>query len=501
MPFVTGTADTPTKLLKAMNDHLVANGWTKLRGEEDMAVQAPKAARYWRLNINDTVSTGASIIVRKINFRAGGGGPDLATDASKARASQIYGNHTIASILAGSTSNLTVKNGASTGWWIDYDFGAPVTIREVVIQIGTSTTSGPSDFCLQWSHDRKTWTTLKRWELITWTSIGSQTFSVADSYLDPTHVSATSPRRSGSGEEVETMFVTKNNVNRSFADLSDDIWIWQGPGYDASRRVYIHARGHARNISNTNLIEWGTSIGYNSDALSWSDHPGFSTLRRTHLMQGSTVSYWFYSNSKRIVLITRSGAQDYTSSYVGFLSAFGTPEQYPFPLAILTTMPEKTARLYGEANNNLSSMADPGQNAGYARLWDGTEISPGNRQDAAGTNQYVQNPSSWVWPFHVGSGERPGRWAGGWTGDWNDYIPGHVFDNIIPTRQSHLPMFPCTVVTDPYGNIGSLEGVFAIPSGNILSPLSVLTIGGQDYRVFANRERRTGVNFFVVRED
>lgn len=501
MPFTSGTADSPTKLLKAMNDHLVANGWTKLRGEEDMAVQAPKAARYWRLNINDTVGSSSSLVTKKINFRSTIGGTDLATDASKARASQISGGHPIATILVGSASNLTLRISASSGWWIDYDFTTPTTIREIVFQAGTSASSGPSDFCLQWSNDRKTWTTLKRWESVTWAVSGTQTFSVADGYLDPTHISATSPRRSGSNEEVETLNVSKTSANRAFADMSDDIWIWQGPGYDASRRVYIHARGHTRNIANTNLIEWGTSIGYNSGALSWNDHPGFSTLKRTHLMQGSTVSYWFYSNSKRIILVTRSGAQDYTSSYVGFLSAFGTPDQYPFPLAIFATMPEKTARLYGEANNNMSSIADPGIGSGYTRLWDGTEISPGNRADAAGTNLYPQNSPHWVWPLYVGSGERPPRWTCGWTGDYVDYVGSHVFENIVPTRQSHLPMFPCTVVSDPYGNIGALEGVFVIPSGGILSPLSILTIAGQDYRIFANRERRTGVNFFAVRED
>ena len=49
MPTATGTAASATDLLVKLNTFLTANGWTKIHGETDMAVESPKAARYWRI--------------------------------------------------------------------------------------------------------------------------------------------------------------------------------------------------------------------------------------------------------------------------------------------------------------------------------------------------------------------------------------------------------------------------------------------------------------------
>ncbi len=497
MPFTSGTSDTPSTLLNAMNTHLVANGWTKLRGETDMAVAGPKAARYWRILCFETFTVGAQFVgLQLLHLKTAIGGANVATVAA---------NWTLSSLATGSTA-LLISGGIvrsanilDRAWKATYDFGTPTTIREITIQADSTVGNTPRDFLVQWSNDGKTWTTINRRNALAWTASQTQSFSWADGVTDATHAGANSPRRTGPAEDF--LALTTIAFSSTFCDLSDDVWIWQGPGYDAARRVYIHARGHTRNTLGTYIIEWGVSIGYNAAALSWNDHPGFSTVERSHILHNANVNYWFYSNSKRIILITRSGAQDYTSSYVGFLSAFGTPDQYPFPLGIFTTTAAKDLFTYGSTDNRLSSCADPGLAAAMVRLWDGTEIYPVNRDANVATNLYATFPAnSWVWPIHPGSTGRPVM-PQGWSGDWNDYVGAHFFDNFVATRQSHLPLFPCIVQHDPYGNIGALDGVFVLPSGGLLSPTGILTISGQNYRVFANRTRRLGVNFFAIRED
>lgn len=497
MPFTSGTSETPSTLLNAMNAHLVANGWTKLRGESDMNVAGPKAARYWRVLVFELQVTGnQSVGVQLLHFKTVIAGANVATVAA---------NWVLSSLAVGTTA-LLVSGGLvrsavifDRAWSATYDFGVATTIREMTMRADTTVGNTPRDFLVQWSNDNKTWTTINRRNALVWTASETKSFSWADGVTDATHASATGPRRTGRGEDFGTL--TTIPFTDTFCDLSDDVWIWQGPGYDAARRVYIHARGHTRNTLGTYVIEWGVSIGYNASALNWSDHPGFSTVQRSHLFQNTTVNYWFYSNSKRIILITRSGAQDYMSSYVGFLSAFGTPDQYPFPLAIFTTTSTKEAFVFGDTDNRLSSCVDPGLAAAVVRLWDGTEIYPSNRDPNVATNLFSRFPAtSWVWPIHPGSVGRPLNPAG-WAGDWNDYVGAHFFDNFVATRQSHLPLFPCIVQHDPFGNVGALDGLFALPSGGILSPTSILTIAGQNYRIFANRTRRNGVNFFAVRED
>lgn len=499
MPFTSGTAETPSVLLKAMNTHLVANGWTKLRGEEDMAVAGPKAARYWRILVFETQGTADDFVgMTLLHLKTTIGGSNVATVAA---------NWTLSSLGTGTTA-LLISGGAVRSadiddqmWSAVYDFGTATTIREVTMKADATLVYCPRDFLIQWSQDGKCWTTIKRCASTTWAASETKNFNWTDGVVDATHASANGPRRTGKGEWFSRL--ANVSMTDTLADQADDIWIWQGPGYDAARRVYIHARGHTRNTLSTYIIEWGVSIGYNPSAILWDDHPGFSGLvyERSHLMVNTTVNYWFYSNSKRFILVTRSGAQDYTSSFVGFLSAFGTPDQYPFPLAIFATAGSVTAYTYGDTNNRLSSCADPGVGAAFVRLWDGTTIAPNNRDDAVATNLFSAYPAtSWVWPVHTGQGSRPVH-PQGWTGDWNDYVGAHFFDYFVATRQSELPLFPCIVQHDPYGNVGALDGVFAIPSGGILSPLAILTISGQDYRIFPNRTRRNGVNFFAIRED
>ena len=216
-------------------------------------------------------------------------------------------------------------------------------------------------------------------------------------------------------------------------------------------------------------------------------------------MDSGTITYWIYCNSKRLILITRSGAQDYTSTYVGFMSAFGTPDQYPFPLVIASSSPAETTFIMGNSNNQISSCADPGLSCGLARLWDGTILPFGNRPPSAAQNLYAETPPAWIWPYHTGSASF-NSWPFATIGDSNSYN-GHMFDRLIPNAQGELPLFPCSLQSGDYSNIGVLDGVFAIPSGGTLTPTQLITIGADDYRIFPNRTRRDGVNWMAIRED
>ncbi|UXO93748.1 distal tail protein [Pseudanabaena phage Pan1] len=497
MPFTTGTARTPSELLNAINTHLVANGWTRIRGETDMNCAAPKAARYWRLLAYEIVTT--------TNDFPGVQRFDLRTTIGGASAVVSGAGYSVSSLGTGNPANLAtggVVRAADiddAAWWVRHDFGSPVTIREVVIQADSTVGNTPRDFLIQWSNDGETWTTMFERTGETWTASQTRTYSWADGTRYSGHVADNAPRRSGNAEDIlQNLQFGTTSPGR---ELGEDYWIWQGPGYDASRRVYIHARGFCRATSSTHAISWDFSIGYDAAIRLWNSQVGNTSLSRTHLMDSGTVTYWLYSNSKRIVLVTRSGTQDYTSSYVGFMSAFGTPDQYPFPLMISTTSVDQTTYVSGSSNSRLSSCADPGRNGTVVRLWDGTLIYPDNRPDNSATsNLYLQTPSSgWVWPYHTGSAAR-GDWPLSQIGDYVDYA-GHFLDRMIPTAQGTLPLFPCVVQSADYGNIGVLDGVFAVPGGGVLTPLQVLTIGGVNYRVFPNRTRRDGVNWMAIRED
>jgi len=497
MPFATGTARTPSELLNALNTHLVANGWTKLRGETDMACASPKAARYWRLLVWESQTTSSGFRgLQLFNLRTTSGGANVATVGANFSCSSV-GTGTPSLMVAGGL--LRSASIANQPWTVTYDFGAPTTIREFYLRGDSTIGNSPRDFAFQWSNDGEVWTTLNVYTSITWTASEYKTFTITDGFLFSDHVAVDAPRRSGAAED----FTTSSNLTTSAGrDLSEDYWLWQGPGYDASRRVYVHARSYCRQAASTHVIQLDYSIAYDAAIRSWAGQVGSSGLERCHLMDSGTVTYWIYSNSKRILLITRSGAQDYTSTYIGFMSAFALPNDYPFPLLISTTMPDRFTYTSGDVNARLSSMADPGLSATACRLWDGTLIVPNNRPSTGTSNLYLQKPTnSWVWPYHFGSTGISSSWPGAIGSDFHDYSPAHIFDYVSATQQNALPLIPCTVMHDPYGNIGVMDGVFAIPSGGILTPTQLITIGIQNYRVFPNRTRRESVAWFAVRED
>lgn len=506
MPFTTGTARTPSELLAAMNAHLTANGWTRLRGDPDLACASPKAARYWRLNIQQSqTATNNFKGLRVLQFRTTVGGANVATNAANFSSNLALSAGTFTNLLtSGNTTNVrgTNINSYYPPWIITYDFGSPTTIREVVIRTeGTTLGASPSHFAIQWSNDGLTWTTMRQVVGEVWTLNQEKVFTFNDGFLDSEHVASNAPRRSGRAESVlDSSSAWGTSASRAF---SEDYFAWQAPGYDANRRVFIHARGYTFPGADTHVISFDFSVNYDGAILNWQGQAGSSGGESSHLMNSAEITYWFYSNSKRFILVTRQGAQDYTSTYAGFGSAFATPDDYPFPLLIASTMGAFNAYNYSQSNNRMSFCADPGSGGGArARLWDGTIIQPMNRGDVDGSgNRYLGTPTNaWVWPFHFGSTDN-GTWPYDFGGDSVDNNAPHGFEFVAGTAQGALPLIPCTVQHDPFGNIMTMDGVFAIPSGGLLTPTQLITIGGQNYRIFPNRTRREQANWMAIRED
>lgn len=482
MPFSTGTANTPSELLQAINTLVVANGWTKLRGETDNNCASPKAARYWRLLWleNEDVNNDFRQLTT-MQFRTTLGGAAIAgTWSSKGIASGT---------LPGLFRTADIDDDF---WWIKLDCGSATIVRECLIQCQTDNES-PRDFMIQWSNDDLTWTTMYRTSGLAWVDNETKIFQFGDGYLDPRHTLGTQARRAG-------FDVRSTTVNYSFtspySDYCDDRFIWQAPGYDANRRIYIEARGHSNLIDSSNFIQFTCSPDYDAGTPGFENQIGGAGSDVVHIFDINPVDYWIYMNSTRLIVITKSGTDDYTSTYIGFLAAFATPENYPHPLFMSSTSYQFDA--FNVTNNRLSSMADPGLDAAVFRKWDNLWYQVYNRNSSGLTNAYRQNPFQWIWPYHVGGSDR-GNWPFTTIGDYVDF-DNHWLNQHDPTEQNDIPLYPCIVQDRDFGNIGALQGVFGVPGGTLV-PEQVFTISAINYRAFPNRDRRDGCNWFVVRED
>lgn len=499
MATATGTASTAVDLLNKLNTFLTANGWTKIRGETDMACASPKAARYWRILVAE--SDGNSDIYREIKsmqWRTTSGGANVATVAANYSVSASTGG--AFDLVAGSFVQALVYDQM---WWVQYDFGSATTIREIVIQ-ANQFYRAPAEFLVQWSNDAKSWTTMYQVSDYSWSVFQESktyTWDTGSGYLDSRHASASLPRRSGS-----SYYVAGGSFNQ-YTQWSDDIWCWQGPGYDASRRVYISAIPFFNLATSDEKICFAGSTDIDASGIpqaSWfQSQEGMlaNTLDNdtpTHIMSSSGVTYWFYCNSKRFIVVTRSGVDDYTMTYAGFMSAFAQPDDYPFPLLVASSTDSANQSL-NTAGTFVRDAQDPSFGAAYYRGYDNAWKAIGNHdQAAAGTENWSAQPQAVVWPKHIGVGGRA-NYPQNVMGDHVDN-EGHWLKNTDPTVQGDLPVIPCIIADRGIGFVGAMDGVFVIPQGGVLAPEGTFTIGADTYRVFSTRALADGNQYYCIKE-
>lgn len=499
MAFTTGTAKTPAALLNALNTFLVANGWTKLRGDTDMAMASPKAARYWRMIATRSGST-ITFGLNRLHFRTTAGGANVATNAANWNVELTTG--TAATLIAGGTNRATHSFSSWNTWVLEYDFGSPTIVREVAMTGDATAANSPTHFAIQWSSDRVVWNNMETYTGLTWTNTELKTFTYADGFLSSQHPDTASPFRCGRYEDQGLTTFAATGVGR---ECNNDVWSWQGPGYDASRRVFIHMRGHFQPSVTSGCIEMWAGTGFDSALAAYNPtmQPGTDATSKVLMMNSSTVTYWFYANSFRVVIVVKSGALNYTSAYVGFMGAFVQPEFYPFPLAVLATG-NNWLTTFDATNNNLSSMVDPGTSMFSARRWDMSWL-PGQGRTSGGAADGSHNAFNGlrcsVWPCMPLGAVNNNTWPG--SVGTNSITGGNVsrmIDKLVPTAQNEFTMLPAIVMDAEYGNLGTLADVYVVPSGGLLAPEQTLTIGADTYRVFPNRDRRTNGDWFAIKE-
>jgi hypothetical protein len=503
MANANGTFSGSTDLLVKLNTFMTGNGWTKLKGETDIAPASPKSARYWRIVVLDPENGGDNHEIRSLEWRTTTGGANQATTA---------GNYSISSVIQGGGADL-ISGSTNTRsddiddsvWVISYDFGSATIIRELVIRAGEDTRA-PGIFYVQWSNDNEVWMMMARYSGQSWSDNETKTFTwdTGSGYTDSYHVSSTIGRRSGySDSALGGSSFTKYNQD------ADNIWCWQGDGYDADRRVYISMVNYCDPVGGTDHVRITAHTGYDGDVLrkEW-----FLNQEGTPLGDGQNDSYfladsdsgeyWFYLNDTRLFIVIKNGVADYNSAYIGFLAAFATPDDWPFPLYVGAACKDATEYL-SDASAAVRDAVDPGtEGRAKYRRWDNDWQSVGNHQDVDATNRPVQNPTCWTWPYHVGQ-----TYGGGSINLPNQVVGNpngfdfHFLDHIDPTEQGDLPLFPVIVTQDSDGNVGALDGIFCVPRGGVLAPEQVLTISSVDYRVFSTRAKTGGHNFYAVRED
>lgn len=249
----------------------------------------------------------------------------------------------------------------------------------------------------------------------------------------------------------------------------DDVCVFlRAPGLSGSEQIFVDISAwHNTSLGRFNWSVYGAQ-GYNS-AQPVTSQPGVSPVSYVNLWNNS-IPYTFIANGQRVIVIAQIGTV-YESLYAGKINVYGTPSQYPYPLAVGGT--SITLMDYGDTTANHSAFFDP---QGLWICWvDGTWQRFQNR-DVNGT--VINGNNVWPWAF----------------ADISNQAPTFMTTDLDGT----YPLFAARLeMSSPAKQlIGELDGVFFTP-GSSLTSGSTITVSSSTYLALQN-VFRTAINSFAA---
>lgn len=205
---------------------------------------------------------------------------------------------------------------------------------------------------------------------------------------------------------------------------------------------------------------------YNDTYETFTRHPSIPFL-------DDTMSYWFYSNQQRIIVVAKV-ASNYESCYLGFGRRFGNPGDYPYPYFLagssVSTSNSATTGSYHEfiimnsaADNNVQSI--------------------------------IMTPGS---DFLM--------WNGSWgTADAFYLLPMFYFYNggtVNPAKTNQrimTPVYAVSKTTNRNSCYFDLDGVYHIMGAGLQSE-DLVNYGGKRHRIFQNIYRTTYYDYMAIEE-
>lgn len=266
-------------------------------------------------------------------------------------------------------------------------------------------------------------------------------------------------------------------IDQRWVDAGGDIeWIFRAPGLAGADEIY----GGMRSYENVGLDYYNLAIigatGFVSGN-SFQTQPGASPER--HLMMwNQPITYWLVANGRRLVLVYKITTY-YGSCYLGHFLPYGTPQQYPYPLAV-GGMTYLSGQRYSTVNAYQNKTPfDPGGDGGYVNAALSIYHIDGSWQGFC--NYYTSgSPDSYrTGVNHV--------WPHGW--EW-------VRNNV----DGSYALFPLILnMNSPAINLlGEFDGVYWI-SGFANGAENTVTIGADTYLVFQDGHRTGAGNYRALK--
>ena len=259
------------------------------------------------------------------------------------------------------------------------------------------------------------------------------------------------------------------------------------------------------------------------------DQPGISPAAYIPL-QNTTMTYWFIANDRHIKGVIKT-ASSYQPFYIGFLNAYATEAEYPYPLAICGTYHSEVIVFGSNTVSNSSFLNPAGSGSGipasqlwptsrscsYIRFTDGIWYKLQNIQAGSGNNEANTSTGAGlanVWPMSSTTApnfppENLVTIAPSIALQFRNTTPGgiafaHMLQALGSPRSTIL--FPMTAfIIDSNQLLGDLDGCYWCPAAGGITSEDIITDSGEspevDHIVFQNVWRTDEWMFLALRNE
>jgi hypothetical protein len=262
-------------------------------------------------------------------------------------------------------------------------------------------------------------------------------------------------------------------------DTVDKEYFFKAPGLSGSEVIYLNVQ--AFHNTSAGYYNWrlAGALGYNASQ-PFAAQPGVSPFGFMPAWTGS-IPYTFIANGQRVIVIAQVGTV-FESCYLGKFNPYGSPSQYPYPVAIGGSAAAANT-LYSDTSYNHQAFFDPLQ---LNICMPDNSWTYARNNDTGGSGQNAIT----VWPWRYGS--------------QNTQQPTWLQANL----DGSYPLFAARIeerqpqgygVTATPNLLGELDGVF-FTSGVGLSQGSTITVGSATYLALQNIFRTAANNFAAILE-
>uniref|UniRef100_A0A6M3L1J2 Putative tail protein n=1 Tax=viral metagenome TaxID=1070528 RepID=A0A6M3L1J2_9ZZZZ len=296
---------------------------------------------------------------------------------------------------------------------------------------------------------------------------------------------------------VATDYLDLLNKVRSFVtsvgDLGAEAWTekrWQnsnelillGSGISGTEEIYVGVSGYFSVGSDYYNWRLNGFTGFDS-GLAFNLQPGAMTdavYPPVVPLWNSPMTYWLIANGRRIVLVSKVSTR-FEAMYLGFITPYGTPGQYPYPNFVGGSMMGIGGHRWSYEASEHSHFAAP-LGIGWASY-----IGPARLRKPSGDWASVAN-------------------AGAGTSNCLAMFPYHYNGNglcqkIRATVSGNYVLTPLQIYDNAsaqYNIFGELDGVYFI-TGYQNGAENIVSVSGQDYLVVQNVYRTGPADYWAVR--